>query len=49
MPMLFDPLPLRSLTLKNRLGVSPMCMYSSVDGHATDWHLRHPDLRGLAA
>jgi len=41
MPHLFDPLPLRSLTLANRLVISPMCQYSSVDGFSTDWHLVH--------
>jgi 2,4-dienoyl-CoA reductase-like NADH-dependent reductase (Old Yellow Enzyme family) len=43
---LFAPLRLRDLTLRNRIGVSPMCQYSSVDGFATDWHLVH--LGGLA-
>jgi 2,4-dienoyl-CoA reductase-like NADH-dependent reductase (Old Yellow Enzyme family) len=38
---LFDPLPLRSVTLRNRIAVSPMCMYSAEDGRATDWHLVH--------
>jgi len=38
---LFLPLKLRSLTLANRIGVSPMCQYSSHDGFATDWHLVH--------
>jgi len=38
---LFSPLTLRSLTLRNRVGVSPMCQYSSEDGFATDWHLVH--------
>jgi 2,4-dienoyl-CoA reductase-like NADH-dependent reductase (Old Yellow Enzyme family) len=38
---LFDPFPLRSVTFRNRIGVSPMCMYSSVDGFANDWHLVH--------
>lgn len=41
MPHLFDPLKLRGLTLKNRIAVSPMCMYSSEDGFANDWHLVH--------
>jgi len=41
MPHLFDPLSLRSLTLANRLVVSPMCQYSSDDGFAHDWHLVH--------
>ncbi len=43
---LFSPLALRSLTLRNRIGVSPMCQYSSVDGFATHWHMVH--LGGLA-
>jgi 2,4-dienoyl-CoA reductase-like NADH-dependent reductase (Old Yellow Enzyme family) len=38
---LFSPLQLRSLTFANRIGVSPMCQYSSHDGFATDWHLVH--------
>jgi len=46
MPSLFTPLTLRSLTLPNRIGVSPMCQYSSVDGFANAWHLVH--LGGLA-
>src|ERR1700712_4795237 len=41
MSHLFDPLPLRSLTLANRIVVSPMCQYSSVDGFSNDWHLVH--------
>lgn len=41
MPHLFDPLTIKSVTLRNRIGVSPMCQYSSEDGHATDWHLVH--------
>ena len=41
MPNLFDALPLRSLTLRNRIVVSPMCQYSAEDGSATDWHLVH--------
>jgi 2,4-dienoyl-CoA reductase-like NADH-dependent reductase (Old Yellow Enzyme family) len=38
---LFAPLTLRSVTLRNRIAVSPMCMYSAVDGRANDWHLVH--------
>jgi 2,4-dienoyl-CoA reductase-like NADH-dependent reductase (Old Yellow Enzyme family) len=41
MPHLFDPITLRGLTLANRVVVSPMCEYSSVDGFANDWHLVH--------
>lgn len=38
---LFSPLQIRSIELRNRIGVSPMCQYSSVDGFANDWHLVH--------
>lgn len=41
MSHLFEPLTLRSITLPNRIAVSPMCQYSSVDGFASDWHLVH--------
>lgn len=38
---LFTPFSLRSVTFPNRIGVSPMCQYSSEDGFANDWHLVH--------
>lgn len=38
---LFSPLQLRSVSFANRIGVSPMCQYSSQDGFANDWHLVH--------
>ena len=41
MSRLFSPITLRSLTLRNRVFVSPMCQYSCVDGMADDWHLVH--------
>ncbi|MFN8092613.1 MAG: NADH:flavin oxidoreductase/NADH oxidase [Vicinamibacteria bacterium] len=41
MSALFTPLRLRELSLKNRVFVSPMCQYSSVDGFPNDWHLVH--------
>ena len=47
MPHLFDPLPLRSLTLANRIAVSPMCEYSSVDGFSNDWHFVHLGSRAV--
>ncbi len=47
MPHLFDPLVLRSLTLRNRIVVSPMCQYSSEDGLANDWHLVHLGSRAV--
>ncbi|HEY6748660.1 MAG TPA: oxidoreductase, partial [Mycobacteriales bacterium] len=39
MSRLFSPLTLRGTTFRNRAWISPMCQYSSVDGHPTDWHL----------
>ncbi len=47
MPSLFDPVIFRSITLRNRMGVSPMCMYSSDNGHANDWHLVHLGSRAV--
>ena len=44
---LFDPLTLRGVTMRNRIGVSPMCQYSSVDGLANDWHLVHLGARAV--
>ncbi|HEY9730983.1 MAG TPA: NADH:flavin oxidoreductase/NADH oxidase [Drouetiella sp.] len=44
---LFSPLKIRDITLKNRIGVSPMCQYSSVDGFANDWHLVHLGSRAV--
>ncbi len=42
MANLFSPLSIRGLTLRNRIVLSPMCMYSAgEDGLATDWHLAH--------
>ena len=38
---LFSSFQLRSVVFPNRIGVSPMCEYSSVDGFANDWHLVH--------
>jgi 2,4-dienoyl-CoA reductase-like NADH-dependent reductase (Old Yellow Enzyme family) len=38
---LFSPFQLRAVEFANRIGVSPMCQYSSEDGFASDWHLVH--------
>jgi 2,4-dienoyl-CoA reductase-like NADH-dependent reductase (Old Yellow Enzyme family) len=46
-PALFTPLTLRGVTLRNRIAVSPMCEYSSVDGFADDWHLVHLGSRAV--
>ncbi|MFT3676592.1 MAG: NADH:flavin oxidoreductase/NADH oxidase [Chitinophagaceae bacterium] len=47
MSLLFSPLAIKGITLKNRIVVSPMCQYSSVDGFATDWHLVHLGSRAV--
>lgn len=47
MALLFEPLTIRNVTLKNRIVVSPMCQYSSVDGFANDWHLVHLGSRAV--
>ncbi|GAB4198209.1 MAG: NADH:flavin oxidoreductase/NADH oxidase [Wenzhouxiangellaceae bacterium] len=47
MPHLFSPLTLRGVTLRNRIAVSPMCQYSSVDGLANNWHLVHLGSRAV--
>lgn len=44
---LFEPLTIKSVTLRNRIGMSPMCMYSSQDGHATDFHFVHMVTRAI--
>jgi 2,4-dienoyl-CoA reductase-like NADH-dependent reductase (Old Yellow Enzyme family) len=41
MPHLFSELRLREAVFANRIVVSPMCQYSSVDGLANDWHFAH--------
>jgi 2,4-dienoyl-CoA reductase-like NADH-dependent reductase (Old Yellow Enzyme family) len=41
MARLFTPFPLRGVTLRNRLGVAPMCQYRAVDGRVNDWHHVH--------
>ena len=47
MSHLFDPLKLRGVTLRNRIGISPMCQYSAHDGMANDWHLVHLGARAI--
>ncbi|HWU49199.1 MAG TPA: NADH:flavin oxidoreductase/NADH oxidase [Asticcacaulis sp.] len=41
MSVLFSPLSLRDLKLRNRIVISPMCQYSADQGRATDWHMIH--------
>ncbi len=47
MNIINEPLSIKSLTIKNRIGMSPMCMYSSVNGFATEWHLVHYGTRAV--
>ena len=47
MPELMEPVSIRTVTLRNRVAVSPMCEYSSVDGYANDWHLVHLGSRAV--
>ncbi len=44
---LFDSFHLRDVTFRNRIGVSPMCQYSAVDGVPNDWHLVHLGSRAV--
>ena len=47
MSKLFFSLKIRSIELKNRIAVSPMCQYSSVNGFPNDWHLVHLGSRAV--
>jgi 2,4-dienoyl-CoA reductase-like NADH-dependent reductase (Old Yellow Enzyme family) len=47
MPHLFSKLRMRDVEFANRVGVAPMCQYSSVDGFANDWHFAHLAARAI--
>lgn len=47
MSKLFSPMQMRSLTLRNRIVVSPMCQYSCCDGLPNDWHMVHLGSRAV--
>ncbi len=47
MSKIYTPLTIRGLELPNRIVVSPMCQYSSVNGMANDWHLVHLGSRAV--
>jgi 2,4-dienoyl-CoA reductase-like NADH-dependent reductase (Old Yellow Enzyme family) len=47
MPHLFSKLRMRDIDFANRIVVSPMCQYSSVDGYANDWHFAHLAARAV--
>ncbi len=46
-PHLFSEFRLKDITLRNRIGVSPMCMYSCEQGVMNDWHLVHLGSRAV--
>ena len=39
MSHLFTPITIKDITLRNRIGVAPMCQYQAVDGIAQAWHM----------
>ena len=47
MSLLFSPIQIKNVVLKNRIVVSPMCEYSSIDGFANNWHLVHLGSRAV--
>ncbi|WP_373057491.1 NADPH dehydrogenase NamA [Zunongwangia sp. H14] len=47
MSNIFSACHIKKIKLKNRLVVSPMCMYSSEDGFANNWHLVHLGSRAV--
>jgi anthraniloyl-CoA monooxygenase len=46
-PPMFAPMKLREMEIANRVVVSPMCMYSAVDGEVNDFHLVHYGARAM--
>ena len=46
-PLLFTPIKFRSVTLKNRICISPMCMLAAEDGFVDEWHLVHLGARAI--
>ncbi len=47
MSLLFTPIQIKNITLKNRIVVSPMCQYSATDGFVNNWHLVHLGSRAV--
>lgn len=47
MSLLFSPVTLRSVTIPNRIFVSPMCQYSADDGIPNEWHMVHLGSRAV--
>lgn len=47
MTLLNQPISIKSVTIKNRIGMSPMCQYSAKDGFANNWHFVHYGSRAV--
>ncbi|MES2446484.1 MAG: NADH:flavin oxidoreductase/NADH oxidase [Bacteroidota bacterium] len=47
MSLLFSPIKIKNIELKNRIVVSPMCQYSAKDGFPNNWHLVHLGSRAV--
>jgi len=47
MTALFTPFQIKDVIFKNRIGMSPMCQYSSTNGVASDWHMVHLGARAV--
>lgn len=47
MTQINQPITIKGVTIKNRIGMSPMCQYSAVDGLANDWHYVHYGTRAV--
>jgi 2,4-dienoyl-CoA reductase-like NADH-dependent reductase (Old Yellow Enzyme family) len=47
MPSLFSPFRIKDVTLRSRIGVSPMCQYSAQNGLPTEWHFVHLGARAI--
>jgi 2,4-dienoyl-CoA reductase-like NADH-dependent reductase (Old Yellow Enzyme family) len=47
MSALFSPLTIGNIVFRNRVFVSPMCQYSSIEGMPTDWHMVHLGSRAV--
>lgn len=47
MAKLFSPFQINDVSFRNRIGMSPMCQYSSIEGVASDWHMVHLGSRAV--
>lgn len=47
MSQLFSPIKIKDIEFRNRIGVAPMCQYSSENGYPTDWHMVHLGARAM--